>query len=54
MEKVVACCNTLISGSRKILTGRNFSVAFDRWDDPVLVDLLEKNPDMYKLRRYGN
>lgn len=54
MKKVVECCNTLISGSREILTGRNFSVAFDRWNDPHLVDLLEKNPDMYKLRRYGN
>lgn len=54
MEKVVECCNTLISGSREILTGRNFSVAFDRWDDPRLVELLEMNPDMYKLRRFGN
>ena len=54
MEKVVKCCNTLISGSREILTGRNFSVAFDHWDDPHLIELLEKNPDIYKLRRYGN
>lgn len=54
MKKVVECCNTLISGSREILTGRNFSVAFDRWDDPHLAQLLEKDPDMYKLRRYGN
>jgi NAD(P)-dependent dehydrogenase (short-subunit alcohol dehydrogenase family) len=54
MGNVVECCNALISGPREILTGRNFSVAFDRWNDPQLVDLLEKNPDMYKLRRNGN
>ena len=54
MEKVVSCCNTLISGSREILTGRNFSVAFDKWEDPHFADLLEKEPDMYKLRRFGN
>ena len=54
MSNVVECCNTLISGPREILTGRNFSVAFDRWDDPNLTDLLEKSPDMYKLRRFGN
>ena len=54
MEKVVECCNTLICGPREALTGRNFSVAFDRWEDSALVDLLAKNPDMYKLRRFGN
>jgi NAD(P)-dependent dehydrogenase (short-subunit alcohol dehydrogenase family) len=54
MEKVVECCNALISGPREILTGRNFSVAFDRWDDPNLLELLQKHPEMYKLRRYGN
>jgi NAD(P)-dependent dehydrogenase (short-subunit alcohol dehydrogenase family) len=54
MEKVVECCNTLISGPREILTGRNFSVEFDCWQDIHFVDLLEKNPDMYKLRRFGN
>jgi NAD(P)-dependent dehydrogenase (short-subunit alcohol dehydrogenase family) len=54
IEKVVQCCNVLISGSREIFTGRNFSVAFDKWEDPLLVDVLKKNPDMYKLRRHGN
>jgi NAD(P)-dependent dehydrogenase (short-subunit alcohol dehydrogenase family) len=54
MGKVVECCNTLISGSREIFTGRNYSVAFDRWDDSQFSQLLEDNPDMYKLRRFGN
>lgn len=54
MDKVVKCCNTLISGSREILTGRNYSVVHDKWDDPRLIEQLEKNPDAYKLRRYGN
>jgi NAD(P)-dependent dehydrogenase (short-subunit alcohol dehydrogenase family) len=54
MDKVVDCCNVLIAGSREILTGRNYSVAFDRWDDSQLSQLLKDNPDMYKLRRSGN
>jgi len=54
MEKVVECCNWLINGSKDILTGRNFSVAFDKWGNPELEELLAKNFDMYKLRRFGN
>ena len=54
MEKVVACCNSLIVGSREILTGRNFSAAFDRWADPHFADWLKQDTDIYKLRRFGN
>ena len=54
MGKVVECCNTLIKGSKELLTGRNFSVVFDKWGTEELDVLLAKYPDMYKLRRYGN
>lgn len=54
MEKVVECCNTLISGSRSILTGRNYSVAFDRWNEPNFDNFLESNSNLFKLRRFGN
>lgn len=54
MEKVIECCNWLIDGQRDLLTGRNFSVVFDKWGSPELDLLLAKNPDMYKLRRFGN
>jgi len=54
MEKVVDCCNDLIAGPKNLLTGRNFSVVFDKWGTEELHSLLSKHPDMYKLRRYGN
>lgn len=54
MDKVVECCNILISGPSSLLTGRNFSVVFDKWGTDELNSLLLKYPDMYKLRRYGN
>ena len=54
MEKVIDCCNWLIDGQRSLLSGRNFSVAFDKWGNPELERLLASNPDMYKLRRFGN
>lgn len=54
MEEVVTCCNVLINGSKELLTGRNFSVVFDKWGSNELDKLLAKHPDMYKLRRFGN
>lgn len=54
MEMVVECCNWLIESPKDLVTGRNFSVVFDKWGSPELDDLLAKHPDMYKLRRFGN
>lgn len=39
---------------KKIIGGRNISVVFDKWGQKRLEEELEKNPHMYKLRRYGN
>lgn len=54
METVVSCCNWMINGNSDLLTGRNFSVVFDKWGSDELDALLAKYPDMYKLRRFGN
>lgn len=54
MARVIDCCNILVEGKTNALTGRNFSVVFDSWDDKALEGQLLRHPDMYKLRRSGN
>ena len=54
ISKVVECCNWLINGPRNILTGRNYSVVYDNWTDPMLLQILDKDKNKYKLRRNGN
>lgn len=54
MSRVVRCCNKLIAGPKEIITGRNYSVENDRWDQPDFFELLKNNPGMYKLRRFLN
>lgn len=54
MSRVVACCNALIAGPRAVLSGRNFSVEFDRWDQPDFIAPMIEDDNFYKLRRYGN
>ena len=54
ISKVVECCNWLINGPRNILTGRNYSVVYDNWTDPKLLQILDKDKNKYKLRRNGN
>ena len=54
METVLDCCDWVIKADRKAVSGRNFSVVFDKWgSDPLTKKLLE-DPNMYKLRRQGN
>jgi NAD(P)-dependent dehydrogenase (short-subunit alcohol dehydrogenase family) len=54
MEKVIACCDWLLSAPRDVISGRNFSVKFDNWGDENLSDCLRQDGNMYKLRRSGN
>jgi NAD(P)-dependent dehydrogenase (short-subunit alcohol dehydrogenase family) len=54
MDVVLDCCNWIVQGSKEIVSGRNFSVVYDRWGDKKLDDMLTKDKDMYKLRRSGN
>lgn len=54
MENVVACCNWLVDAPKAIVGGRNFSSVYDNWGGDALSELLVKDRDMYKLRRFGN
>ena len=54
MDKVIDCCDWVVNTPSKGVRGRNFSVVFDRWGSPDIERELEKNRDMYKLRRHGN
>ena len=54
MEQVIECCTWIATTSSKGVRGRNFSVTHDAFGDPALEKILERNPDMYKLRRSNN
>lgn len=54
MKKVLDSCEWVIENPREVVGGRNFSTVFDAWGMVELEDKLRSNPDMYKLRRYGN
>lgn len=54
MGEVLDCCDWLVSAPRELVSGRNFSVVFDKWGTRELEEKLAQEPDMYKLRRYGN
>jgi len=54
LDKVVECCNWVISSSRDIVSGRNFSLVHDQWGTDKLNEKLKKDSNLYKLRRFGN
>ena len=54
MEQVLDCCDWVVDAPRELISGRNFSVVFDKWGTEELAKMLTENFDMYKLRRYGN
>jgi NAD(P)-dependent dehydrogenase (short-subunit alcohol dehydrogenase family) len=54
MEKVLDCCDWIVDAPRRIVSGRNFSVVFDKWGDKRLDKFLESDSNIYKLRRHGN
>ncbi len=54
MKDVFDCCDWLVQTPRETVSGRNFSVVYDEWGNPELEDQLNKNFNMYKLRRSGN
>jgi len=54
METVLDCCDWIIKSDRKVVSGRNFSVVFDKWGSSALTEKLEEDSNMYKLRRFGN
>lgn len=54
MNQVLDCCDWVVDTPRELISGRNFSVMFDKWGTKELAKMLAENPNMYKLRRYGN
>jgi NAD(P)-dependent dehydrogenase (short-subunit alcohol dehydrogenase family) len=54
MERILDCCDWLIESPRRLVSGRNFSLVFDMWGTEKLNVKLATDPNMYKLRRYGN
>ena len=53
IEKVIACCNWILSSERALVSGRNFSSVFDPWEDEK-IKLIMKDKNLFKLRRFGN
>ena len=54
MDQVMNCCDWVVDAPRKLVSGRNFSVVSDMWETMELAQRLAEEPNMYKLRRYGN
>lgn len=54
MDQLLDCCDWVIDTPHELISGRNFSVVFDKWGTEELVQRLAEEPNMYKLRRYGN
>ena len=53
MEKVIDCCNWILSSDRELVGGRNFSSGFDPWESDE-IEKIKNNPNNFKLRRFGN
>lgn len=54
IEEVLNCCEWIFNSPRRIVSGRNFSVVFDKWGTKELESKLVADSNIYKLRRYGN
>lgn len=55
-DDVYACLRWCIGAGKSVIGGRNISLVYDSWRDggAVLARLLEGDPNLYKLRRFGN
>lgn len=53
ISNVIESCNWIINQQTKIVSGRNFSTKFDKFNQS-LIDELSADVDMYKLRRNKN
>lgn len=54
MQRVIDCIEWVIREDASVTSGRNFSVAHDRWGEAGLRSQLEQDSNKFKLRRYGN
>jgi len=53
IEKVIECCDWLLSSPRELVGGRNFSAVHDPWESDS-IELILNDSNLFKLRRYGN
>jgi len=53
IDKVVNCCDWLLSSPRNLVGGRNFSAVHDPWESDK-INLIQDDPNIFKLRRFGN
>jgi NAD(P)-dependent dehydrogenase (short-subunit alcohol dehydrogenase family) len=54
MEELMECIDWIFEESSDLVSGRNFSAVHDDWGSSSLRRALKSNPDLYKLRRFGN
>lgn len=54
MQLVIERLNLLFSWDNSLITGRNFSLVHDFNNQELLLSNLRKDPDHFKLRRFGN
>jgi NAD(P)-dependent dehydrogenase (short-subunit alcohol dehydrogenase family) len=55
-DDIYACLRWCVNAGKSALGGRNVSLVYDRWRNggASLMLRLRQNPDLYKLRRFGN
>lgn len=55
-DDVYACLRWCVGAGKSVIGGRNISLVRDSWRDggAALTRLLEGDPNLYKLRRFGN
>lgn len=53
LDTVADCIDWCLASPRSAVGGRNFSLVSDPWGSAKLVDDLNANRDMYKLRRFS-
>ena len=53
LETVVECIDWCLSAPRNAVGGRNFSLVHDPWRDADLIEVLNADPNLYKLRRHS-
>lgn len=55
-DQIYACLRWCVDAGKHVIGGRNISLVYDAWRDggAALAHALEKDPNLYKLRRFGN
>ncbi|MGV8151734.1 MAG: SDR family oxidoreductase [Candidatus Nanoarchaeia archaeon] len=54
MQDIFNCIDWICNSEKEVSGGRNFSVVYDKWGSKELEEILKKDKNLYKLRRFGN